>query len=306
MPRRSCLLVAVPLIHNPRSASGRGAKLAEKAARLLAERGVQTRPIATYGPMDAGAKAAQLAKAGESRVLVIGGDGTLSEACDGILSGGHDITLGFLPGGTGNSLLRDFGLTTLEAAADAIAAGDERRIDAARATWDGGSRHFVNVFGTGFMAKVCDLANARYKWMGGASYSWAVFPELTRLSSPRTRLVLDGKVVEERFGLVSVCNSKHTGGGMLIAPQAESDDGLLDVVALHEVSRGGLLRIFPRIFKGTHIGHERVFSARAREIRIEPDEESPLLGDGEVYGRTPVEIRVLPGAVRALLPRFKL
>lgn len=296
--------MAVPLIHNPRSGGGRGARIAKKAASLLAHEGLDTQEHQTTGPMDAGDIAMRLAKEGHDLILVLGGDGTLSEAVDGILRSGHAPTLGLLPGGTGNSLLRDFGEPSLEAGVKRIAArGEHRALDAARVRWANGAheRHFVNVFGTGFMAKVCDLANRHYKWMGSASYTWSVFPELTRLRSPPTRLILDGRTIEENLPLVAVCNSIHTGGAMKIAPMAKTDDGWLDVIALREVDRRELLSIFPKIFNGTHIGHERVLVERARTIRIEPSEPSPLLGDGEVYGQTPCDIEVMPGALRVLV-----
>lgn len=290
-----------PLIYNPRSAGGKGAERAKSAESLLAARGIPVRLAATAGPGGARPLAASLAAEGHDRILVVGGDGTLSEAADGILSSGRRVPLGFLPGGTGNSFLIDFGLTTLEAAADRIALGKPRRIDAAVAEFDGTRRHFINVSGAGFVAKVADFANRRFKWMGPASYTWAVFPELIRLRSPLTRLVLDGRVIEEAFPLVSVANTIHTGGAMKMAPTAVPDDGLLDVVACRKVGRIGLLRLFPMIFDGSHVGHERILHARAKEIRIEPAEPSPLLFDGEVAGHTPVTIRVLPGALDLLV-----
>lgn len=295
--------MAVPLIHNPASAGGKGARLARKAAALLAAEGMDVAPRATTGPLHAADLAETLAKEGHDLVLVIGGDGTISEAAEGLLRSGSRATLGLLPGGTGNSLLRDFGPVDLAASARRIAArGAPRALDAGRVTWGAAeARHFVNVFGVGFMAKVCDLANRRYKWMGHAAYSWAVFPEMARLRAPPTRLVLDGRIVEEPLALVAVCNSAHTGGTMRIAPMAKPDDGWLDVVALRDVGRPGLLGLFPRIFTGSHVHDPRVLVARAKSIRIEPAEPSPLLADGEVYGETPCHVEALPGALRVLV-----
>lgn len=290
-----------PLIFNPRSAGGRGAALAEEAKSQLAARGVDVALEPTAGPGGAAVLAERLAKSGAERVLVVGGDGTASEAADGILKSGRSPALGCLPAGTGNAFLMHFGVKSIADAADRIAAGKITEVDAARATWEGGSRHFINVFGVGFAAKVCDTANRRLKWVGAQAYNIAVFPELVRLRSPTTRLVLDGRVIEERFPLVLICNTVYTGTAMKAAPEAKSDDGLLDVVALRKVGRIGLLRLFTKIFSGEHVGHERVLMERAREIRIEPSEPSPLLGDGEVYGETPVTATVLPRALKVLV-----
>ncbi len=193
--------------------------------------------------------------------------------------------------------MRDFGLESLERAVDAVARGKTRDVDAALASDASGDRHFINVFGTGFVAKACDFANRRLKWMGNASYTASIFPELVRLRAPATRLVLDGEVIERKFALISVCNTIHTGGAMRIAPMALTDDGLLDVIALEEVSRRRLLHLFTKIFKGDHIGEKNVFVAQAKELSIEPASPSPLLADGEIYGKTPVRVRVLPKAL---------
>ncbi|MFA5861169.1 MAG: sphingosine kinase, partial [Candidatus Thermoplasmatota archaeon] len=170
-----------------------------------------------------------------------------------------------------------------------------------RVRWAQGERFFIGVFGIGFMAKCADLANRRFKRFGAKGYTLAVFPELAHLRAPMTRLVMDDRVVEEPLVLVAVCNTRHMGGAMEVAPMALPDDGVLEVVALRAVGRVGLLRLFPKIFSGAHVGHERVLLGRAKHVRIEPREPSPLLGDGEIYGSTPVDVDVVPQALRVLL-----
>lgn len=286
---------------NPASRGQRGHRIAALAQRALAARGVDVELRSTAREGGAAPVCERLAREGAERILVTGGDGTISEAADGVLRSGATPEVGFLPGGTGNSFLIDFGLTTVDAAAERIATASARRLDAGLARWAGGERHFVNVFGTGFLAKVCDFANRRLKWMGSAGYTWGVFPELLRLDAPPTRLTLDGVAQEGAFALVGVCNTIHTGGRMRIAPAARPDDGLFDVVALRRVSRARLLRLFPKIFDGSHVTEPDVLVARAREVVIEPATPSPLLGDGEVYGTTPVRVAMRERALRCLL-----
>ncbi len=291
----------VPLIYNPRSGGGRGERRMEAARGLLRARGVATRPVPTIAPGDATRLAEEQARHGATRILVVGGDGTCSEVAEGILRSGKPVEMGPLPGGTGNDFLLSLGVRTLEEAAARIARGEPRLLDAGMARWEAGqSRGFLGVFGTGFMAKVCDLANRRYKWAGARSYSLAVFPEVARLASPATRLVLDGRDESGPYALVAVCNVSRMGGGMLIAPDASPEDGLFDVIALRQVGRARLLRLFPLLFSGRHVGRPEVLVARARKVEIAPAEPSPLLGDGEVYGRTPVEVELLPRALRVL------
>ncbi len=290
---------ATPLIYNPRSGAGRGPRIAVHAQTLLDAHGIRTKLMATQGPGGARPLARRLAEEGADEILVIGGDGTLSEAADGVLTAGKPVTLGFLPGGTGNAFLRDFGEPTLEAAIERVRRCEPKAIDVGIARdATGEDRHFINVFGTGFLAKACDFANRRLKWLGNWSYNAAVVPELARLAAPMTRLVVDGTVIERPMVLVSVCNTKFTGAGLPIAPMAVHDDGLLDVLVLDAVNRRRLLSLFSMLMKGTHIGQEGVTTYRGKEIEIAPADPSVLLADGEIYGSTPSTIRVLPGAIR--------
>jgi len=292
----------LPLIYNPAAHAGRGRRIAaDVEARLLA-RGHDLEVHATTAPMDAARLVRELAAAGHQRIAVLGGDGTLSEAAHGVLDHHLDITLVPLPGGTGNALLDHFGLPNLDEAVRGLDARQDVRIDAGRVTWPGGQRWTINVFGTGFLARVATTANRRLKWLGGSSYTWAVFPELIRLRAPPTRLTLDGIVQDGDYSLVAVCNTSITGRGMIIAPEADASDGKLDIIALRGGGRARLLRLFPKIFDGTHVESPHVFVAQAARVKIEPTRDSPLLGDGEVYGTTPVEVEVHAAALKMALP----
>lgn len=290
-----------PLVFNPRAGRGRGEAHAGRAQRLLAARGVGTRLVPTDAREGAAGVVRRLADEGAPRVLVLGGDGTLSQAADGALRAATPPELGFLPGGTGNSFLLDFGLGTVEKAAARIAEGRARPLDVGVARFGGRQRAFINVLHAGFGASAASLADRRLKAFGDRGYTLAVPLALAKLRCPLTRLALDDRVVEERFAMVAVCNTIHTGGDMRIAPDARADDGLFDVIALREVGRLGLLRLFPKIFDGSHVGEERVLVARASRVRIEPAEASRLVLDGEVLGETPVAADVRPGALRLLV-----
>lgn len=291
----------VPLIYNPRAGGGKGTSRMRTAEQALAARGVVVDPKPTEGPGGARPIAERLAAQGARRILVAGGDGTISEAADGVLASGAAVELGFLPGGTGNSFLHHFGVRTLDEAVARIAAGKVRAVDAALARWDGGERHFVNVFGVGFAAKVCDYANRRLKWVGAQAYNVAVMPELARLRSPMTRLTLDDREIEEPIALVLVCNTAYTGTAMHAAPGADASDGLLDVVALRKVGRIRLLKLFSMLFEGRHIGEPDILFERAARVRVDIDSPSPLLGDGEVYGSTPCDVHTLRGVLKVLV-----
>ncbi|MGB0653094.1 MAG: diacylglycerol/lipid kinase family protein [Thermoplasmatota archaeon] len=301
--------VEVPLVYNPASGSGRGEARALEAIHLFARHQWHLDPRPTQGPGDAIRLTQQLADEGHRTILVMGGDGTLSEAADGLLrsDGRKKVRLGFLPGGTGNDFLRDFAMDPLGVAVERVVACKKPRpIDAALVEWtdEAGNpreRHFINVFGTGLAAHATDFANRRLKWMGRFAYTAAVLPELGRLNSAPTRLVVDGKTIEEPMALVLACNNVYTGGDMKIAPMARPDDGWLDVVALRTASRRRVIALLRRVFSGTHMDEPEVAHWRAKEIEIDPEVPSPLLGDGEIYGGTPCRIHVVPGALQLLL-----
>lgn len=296
---------AVPLIYNPVAGGGRGHLRFRQAEALFALRGIAVQAIPTQRPGGATQLADDLCRDGHRLLYVMGGDGTLSEASEGVLRGGHRPVLGFIPSGTGNDFLRDFGSTDTAHAIDRITMGRARAIDAAVARFDQGGRpcvrHWINVFGTGFAAQAAELANRRMKWVGRHAYNLAVVVRLLRLGAYPTRLVLDGQEHTGDHPLVMVCNSIHTGGAMQMAPMARTDDGLLDVLTVDAVSRRELFRLLLQVHDGSHIRHRKVHFHRVRSIRIEPEVPLPLLVDGEVLGDTPVEIDVLPGALQVLL-----
>lgn len=288
--------MGVPLLFNPAAGGGKGERRARRAAELLAARGIATELRSTR-------EALPLA---EPRVLVLGGDGTHGEVVDALLAAGHAGEVGLLPGGTGNDLLLHFGVRTLEQAVEGVATGQPRAIDVGHARWEGGERRFLSMFGTGFLADVTAYANERLKGLGSWSYVAAVPPVLGRLRALPTRLRLDGRVVEGTFSLVAVCNTSRAGGGLRIAPDAVADDGALDVLALAGHSRARVLALLPRLARGTHVGARDVLSWRASHVEIEPVDPQRLLLDGETLGSTPVRVRVLPRALRLLLPSSDL
>ncbi len=294
----------VPLIYNPAAGGGRGRVRFKEAEALFALRDIELESVPTEHPGHATDLAAELS-ASSPVLFVMGGDGTLSEASEGILAAGHDPLLGFLPAGTGNDFLREFGFKDRLQAIDRITMGKPRRIDAARLRYEHDGdvrlRHWINVFGTGFAAQAAATTNKRFKWAGGQAYNLGILNELIRLKSSPTRIVLDGEERHGDFQMVMVCNSIHTGGAMQMAPMARPDDGWLDVLTVEGVGKAELIRLLTKVRDGGHVSHHKVRFDRAKQIRIEPERPSPLLVDGEVMGTTPVDIDVLPGAMQILL-----
>ncbi len=294
----------VPLVYNPAAGGGRGEARFDDAQRLLNERGIEVEAVATEYPGHATELTHALAQ-GHDLIYIMGGDGTLSEAAEGILTSGKQPTLGCLPAGTGNDYLREFGVLDREAAVDRITMGRPRELDAATLTYDVDgdvrTRHWINVFGTGFAAQAAEITNRRFKWARSQAYNLGVLAKLLSLKPCPTKLSLDGEPLDGDYPMVMVCNSIHTGGAMQMAPMARPDDGLLDVLTVRGVSRLELIGLLAKVRDGGHVSHPKVHFHRAKRVEIAPERPSPLLVDGEILGTTPVDIQVLPGALRVLL-----
>jgi diacylglycerol kinase (ATP) len=252
--------------------------------------------------------AAQALAEGFRRFIVVGGDGTAFEVLNGVAPqlGATDpaqrVTLGFLPFGTGNSFLRDFGDAGADAAAAAILQGRTRACDAVRVTHKTGVLHYLNLLSFGFVADVCTLTNHRFKPFGAAGYGLGVVGTLAQLHSRPVKMRLDGGALwEQAATFVSINNSRYTGGSMMMAPYADTADGQLDVVVCGKMGRLTLLETFPKIFSGNHVHHHAVTASRARVIELFEDGPVDLMIDGEVLRYQPQRVEVLPGALDVLV-----
>lgn len=238
-------------------------------------------------------------------LVVVGGDGMVSLGVNLLV--GTKIPLGIVPSGTGNDMSRGLGIPVgnTEAAIDLLLdllRQAPRVIDAGRVTeGDGRVTWFASVLSAGFDAVVNERANLM-RWPRGRSrYNLALLRELAVLKPISYRLTLDGVVSDTRAMLVAVGNNVSLGGGMRVVPDAKLDDGLLDVLVVQPLSRAAFLRIFPRVFKGTHVSDPRVSITRVRSIRIEAD-AVVAYADGERVGPLLVDVEVVPAALRVLAP----
>ena len=293
----------IPLIHNPVSGSAAGGALLRRAEQTLAHRGIAVEPFATERSGHATVLARDLAKAGYKTLLVLGGDGTLSEAANGVLGlpAAKRPTLGFLPGGTGNDFLRDFAITDLHSAVHKIAEGKAVAVDAVDVRWPGGSHYSINLVGSGLAAKAGARFGRSFRWVGPKGYDVAAAVEIATMKACPTKLVLDGKDCSGDLPLVIAMNSVHTGGAMKMAPDAKPTDGLLDVVTVQDIGKMQIMNLLAtKVRKGLHVQDPHVTIRRAAKVHVEPEDPSPLLLDGEIVGSTPVDLTVMPGAFRLL------
>ncbi len=296
-------------IVNPAAGHGRAGARWEKTQALAKEMYPDMELVWTERAGHGRELAKIATEAGAELVVAVGGDGTLGEIVDGYLAvpeaARRNTVIATYPAGSGCDFANHMGVPREpEAWAKALAGGSRRRIDAARATFRGAdgaprSRHFLNVACLGLPGDVGVAINRRGKALGGTlSYLLeSALGVLTSKARPMT-LTIDG--VEQPSGayhLVAAANTSTFGGGMKLAPQADAEDGLLDLVTIGDVSRAELMSLLPRAYSGGHVGRRGVELRRARRIEIRSDAVLPLNIDGDSDGTAPAVFEALPKAV---------
>jgi YegS/Rv2252/BmrU family lipid kinase len=233
-------------------------------------------------------------------VISCGGDGTNFELINGYFNNPakDKPPIGIVPIGTGNAFARDLNIGNgdWQKALRIIKKGNTRKVDTMRFNTEGKEYYLLNIIGAGFVADVGATAD-KLKMFGEISYILGVFHRLAKLETFKMTLTLDDKIVTRDVLFVEVANTRYTGSIFLMAPEAQMDDGLLDIIILKKVSRRKLLRLFPTIFKGQHVNYDEIECFKARKIKIETDQAKTLIPDGEIMGSTPFMIECLPSSV---------
>jgi diacylglycerol kinase (ATP) len=291
----------VTALTNPLSGHGTAVHAAQAAITRLHARGIEVVEIIGDDAEDARHLAAAAIERGTDALVATGGDGVISNALQ--VLAGTDIPLGIIPAGTGNDHAREFGIPTKdpEAAADIVADGWTQTIDLGRIRdTKGVNKWFGTVAATGFDSLVTDRAN-RMSWPHGRlRYYVAMLAELSQLRALPFRLVLDGgKEIDADITLAAFGNTRSYGGGLLICPNADYTDGLLDITMAHTASRTKLIRLFPTVLKGTHVELDEVSTARAKTIHVECPGIN-VYADGDFACPLPAEISAVPAALQIL------
>jgi diacylglycerol kinase (ATP) len=293
----------VTVLTNPASGHGSAPHAAERAIAQLQRRGVDVVAIAGTDAEHARQLVDGALARGMDALVVVGGDGIISLALQVLAE--TDIPLGIVPAGTGNDHAREFRIPTKdpEAAADVVVDGIVETVDLGRITAaDGARKWFGTVMAAGFDSLVTDRTN-RMRWPHGRMrYNLAMVAEISKLRLLPFRLSFDGREFETELTLAAFGNTCSYGGGMLICPNADHCDGLLDVTMVQSASRTRLIRLFPTVFKGTHVDLPEVRTERARTITVDCPGINAY-ADGEYVCPLPVEVCAVPAALKILTPR---
>lgn len=290
------------LIVNPRAGRGRAGQRADGIVEHLRKAGFEPRLHASTGPGDIEQSLVRLAPDGKDTVIVAGGDGSVHEAVNGLLSSGSEARLAVIPVGTGNDFAKATGVpldwqrATTELTARLLQDGPFRRIDAGRFN----NRYFANGAGVGFDAVVTRIARSYTVPMGDVVYLLAVLQALKPgVASPAMRIVGETELWHGPLTLANVANGPYIGGMFHIAPHADPGDGVLDLVIAEPVTRRRVLALLPQLVRGRHLAAPEVHDFRSTHLHIETAEPVASHLDGEVQEpQCLFEIEVLPSALR--------
>lgn len=305
-------------IINPAAGGGRCNERVGAALDRLRAAGIVLEAVETRAVGHATQIAREAYERGYRRFLAVGGDGTSYEIVNGLfpdsLATSADMrevaiaTLGFLPLGTGNSFLRDFvdGVSTkggLEHAIQALEARRSRPCDVLRLTHKDGAIYYTNLLSVGFTADVAALRHRRFLGFGQAGYLLSIFLCLARLDRRPFPVRFDGRQEfdSRRSLFLTFNNSKFTGGTMMIAPDAITDDGLIEYVRWGPIGRLGLIRNLATLYDGTHTRHPLAERHAVRRVEFQLDGPVDVMVDGEVLTLECRTIEVLPAALRVVV-----
>lgn len=302
-------MAEVVFVVNPASGNGAAGKTWAQTRELVAGHGLDGDALVTEGPGHAVELARRAAENGTGLVVAVGGDGTINEIVNGLVTAARPgVELAVLPCGTGDDFARTFGIPTdVEKALAVAASGRARPVDVGHAKYAVGEgtaeRYFTNFAGAGISGAIARRGARTSRRLGAkAAYMWATATVFVRWSSVPMRIELDGETREGPMFEVVISNGMYTAGGMKIAPDARPDDGYFDAVLIGDISKADFVTTFPKIYRGRHTSHPKVDVVRASAISVDASEALPVVLDGEQPGTTPARFEIVPGALKLRVP----
>jgi diacylglycerol kinase (ATP) len=295
---------------NPASGNGKTGRLWPEMLERAAARGLRGETLLTEGRGHASSLAEEAAANGARVIVVVGGDGTVNEAVNGLRRAPSEhVELAILPRGTGDDFARTFGIPgNFDHALEIAANGRARTLDIGRARYvspEGSEeeRYFVNFAGAGISGAIAKRGAATSRRLGARlAYFWATIAVFARWKSSEMTLEIDGERRMSQLYEVIVANGAYVAGGMRIAPEASPDDGLFETVLIGDFTKAEFMVTFPKIYRGTHVGHRKVEILRASTVGVDATVPLPVVLDGEQPGVTPARFEIVPSALRVRVP----
>ena len=286
------------LVINPVSGQGKGARIGTYVAGYLNSHGIYYEIIIGRNGIDQADLLQRFLDRNPdcSGVIAVGGDGLLHLTLQKITPA--QVPLALIPAGTGNDFVRTLGWSPddVDAILEAVLSKKPSSVDLGLVD----EEWFGAVLSTGFDAIVNERANTMSWPKGPNKYNVAIAIELPRFAPRHYDIVLDDRTISTEAMLIAVANGRSYGGGMLVCPQSDIADGYFDVMVLHPVSKLEFIKVFPRVFKGTHITHPAVEIVRSKSVKITAN--AVAYADGERIGQLPIRAQCMPGALLTWIP----
>lgn len=285
-------------IVNPVAGSGNAWRMFQSARRIMDDKGIDYGFAVSQYPKHAVELARKAVAEGESVIVAVGGDGTVNEVASEL--SGRNVTMGIFPGGTGNDLAYALNIPSdANRAMDVLLNGRKRNMDAGIAN----DSFFINVAGLGFDVEVLkNVEGFKKKLNGMLPYFLGIIKSLLHLNHIDLEIEADGQKQRIPALIVAVANGRLFGGGMKVAPLSDPFDGMFDVCLVERLSRFKFIQLLPLFIKGRHIGLKPVKYFHTREIRVVSDTPCTVQVDGELTCQTPVNFKILPGAISIMTP----
>ena len=298
----------IAFLVNPASANGATGRRWAQLAHSLASLGLRGDALFSERPGHLTELARAAVERGIRLLVLVGGDGSVSEIANAI-AGRDDVELAVIPRGTGWDFARTYGIPhDLRGAVETARAGRVREIDLGRVTyraWAGHetSAYFANVASAGMSGAIAERANETTKAFGGkASYLWATLAVFAGWANDEVQVEVDGERRAGRMHDVVVANGRYFGGGMMICPEAEPDDGAFDVLLIGDLTKRDLMLTLPKTYRGRHLPHPKAELLRGATVAVDAAAPLPIELDGEQPGTTPARFEVVPRALRVRVP----
>lgn len=285
-------------IVNPVAGRGRARKIWTFLERKLARSGVEYSVEWTERPGHAIALAGEASAGGFSRVLAVGGDGTLREIVQGTLGSGVEV--GLIPAGSGNDFCRTLMIPADPVRALEIALGNSViQLDVGELN----GKAYLNVAGCGIDAEIASLAATKLRFLGGRlSYLASALVQLATHRPRRYDIIVDGRVISTHAYLIAAANGRYYGGGMMIAPDADPSDGMLDICIVRDMTKAEFAANLPRVYSGRHVDHPLVEILRGRRIVLQTDHPVRCQADGEIIASSPAKFEISSHRVTVACP----
>lgn len=292
------------ILANPCAGGGQAGRIAMKVRAACEEAGLDALLVETRHRDDFRSRVRELAGAGCLTLVALGGDGTLQLLVRETL--GRSVKIGIIPAGGGNDFAAALGIRTWRQGVQAVLKGKSRDVDVVQARFaDGQTAHYLGGGGIGLDAEAAQSAAKLSRWPGRLRYLAAAIAALRGFAGVEVELTFpDGsaETLQKRALLAAALNTPSYGGGLRLAPEASVDDGLLDVVVIEMLSGGQVLGLIPRLLVSGELKSDKKVQIRVPCVQFTAREACWFHGDGELLGKTPVQIQVLRRAVKILVP----